>query len=107
MERGIDSITRQELIGCNGKKAEADKARCGLVVLLGVKIMVFSATGFGIIKIGENSSCKFLKPCQLFPKFDVSVELKWRCSCYDCREATAVFLTTMSRWVFRLGGGRD
>ena len=69
--------------------------------------MVFSVMGFGIIRIGENSSCKFLKPCQLFPKFDVSVELKWRCSHYDCREAMAVFLTTARWWVFRLGGGRD
>ena len=69
--------------------------------------MVFSVMGFGIIRIGENRSCKFLKSCQLFPKFVVSVELKWRCSHYDCREAMAVFLTTARWWVLRLGGGRD
>ena len=70
--------------------------------------MVFSVMGFGTAKIGENSSCNVSQVRhQLFPKFDVSVEFKWRCSHYDCREAIAMFLTTARWWVLRLGGGRD
>ena len=50
--------------------------------------MVFSVVRFGTIRIGENSSCNVSQARhQLFPKFDVSVEFKWRCSRYDCQEA--------------------
>ena len=57
------------MIGCNCK--EADKARCGPVVLLVVRALVFSMVIVGIIRIGRDSSCNVSQAHrQLFPKFD-------------------------------------